>query len=279
MTQLTEKFRPKTETDVVGNKEAITRLKDAMTRGVPVFVHGSAGIGKTSSVQALANDLGLRVREWNASDERRKEELSQVLRMVTSNSLEPVLFLMDEVDGVEDFKTLEAIVKGTKHPLVLIANEKDKVPQSIQRMCEEIRFYRPKVSEVFLRVQYISQATGMSADYSRISQDVRSSINNAFFGGEHYDVESRFDVIEKYFKKGEIRQLETIDELWLMDNGLNFLNGKKLYVFHQMLALCAQIGNFEPLRACEGGTGEVKVPRYFRRQSVLKKGAKKTEEE
>ena len=69
------KHKPKSLNEVVGNEEAIQRLLGWVKSwdiGVPkrraAFLYGPPGIGKTVTVEALANDLDMELVERNASD-------------------------------------------------------------------------------------------------------------------------------------------------------------------------------------------------------------------
>ena len=62
----TEKYRPKSLDEVVGNERAIIELRkwaSSWSKSIPkkraVVLSGRPGTGKTSSALALANDFGL----------------------------------------------------------------------------------------------------------------------------------------------------------------------------------------------------------------------------
>ena len=81
----TEKYRPKTLSDVVGNPKAVGELKawaESWSRGTPskkaVVLMGSPGVGKTTSAEALANDMGWGILEMNASDQRTGDAIRSV---------------------------------------------------------------------------------------------------------------------------------------------------------------------------------------------------------
>lgn len=276
---LTELFRPKTESDLVGNIKSIQRLKECIRSRRACILHGRAGIGKTSSVYALASDLGANVYELNASDQRKKENLKDFIRQLKNHCFVMTVFLLDEIDGAEDFKSIGDAIKVARNPLVLICNDLYKIPKEVTDLCESIKFYDPLISEVSEVIRRIQEKTGRCADFSRISHDIRSSINCAFFGGEHINLDDDFSSIEKAFK-GNISNLDRDSYIWLLDNGSSFHRGRRLYMFYQMLAVADLLDRFEPITAIVSNIRSAKVeyPRYIRRAKILKGKGNVTEE-
>ena len=77
------KYSPKTLSEVQGQNLAIQKLKlyvDNYKIGMkPLLIYGSQGVGKTSSVYALANEQDLEIIEVNASDVRNAESINSLL--------------------------------------------------------------------------------------------------------------------------------------------------------------------------------------------------------
>jgi len=73
---LTEKYRPETLGDVVGNEPAVERFETFLDSGLPhVLLAGPPGVGKTATITAFARDLygdsfDANFNEFNASDDR-----------------------------------------------------------------------------------------------------------------------------------------------------------------------------------------------------------------
>ena len=73
----TEKYRPQTLDCVVGNPTAVNSLRAwarSWEKGIPevrvAVLRGPPGVGKTTSVEALAREMGWSIIEMNASDQR-----------------------------------------------------------------------------------------------------------------------------------------------------------------------------------------------------------------
>lgn len=135
----TVKHRPKTLTDIAGNKASIQQILgwlELWKKGAPkkraLLLHGPPGTGKTVSVEAVANDQGLDLVEINASDKRNRDALEKTIGLATRQSDlfgRPRLVLIDEVDGInlsEDrgaVDTIVRLVEETQVPVILTAND------------------------------------------------------------------------------------------------------------------------------------------------------------
>jgi replication factor C large subunit len=110
-----------------------------------VLLEGPPGIGKTSIVYALANDMNMEVIETNASDTRTRDALELKLKeTVKSRGImdfivqsKDKLILIDEVDGiygVTDRGAVPAIldlIKDTQFPIIMCSNEYKRTLQPI----------------------------------------------------------------------------------------------------------------------------------------------------
>ena len=105
-----EKYRPQSLKEIVGNKKAVQDLRtwaEEWLSGIPekraVILHGSAGIGKTSSAHALARDLGWEVIELNASDQRTAGVIEKIAGSAASMNTffgGKRLIILDEADNI-----------------------------------------------------------------------------------------------------------------------------------------------------------------------------------
>ena len=187
----TEKYRPKSLTDVIGNPKAVGELKawaDSWNRGAPskraVILIGTPGIGKTTSAEALANDMGWGLLEMNASDQRTGDAIRSVaLRGAYSNTFDDnggylstseggrKLIILDEADslfGNADRGALPAInelIKATKQPVILIVNDfyaLSKKSSTVKNDTLQISFMKPSAISVSKALKRIAAAEGIS---------------------------------------------------------------------------------------------------------------------
>ncbi|QQG39199.1 MAG: replication factor C large subunit [Candidatus Woesearchaeota archaeon] len=161
----TYKYRPLSTNEIVGQENAVKELIRFIKGNNPVIVYGSVGCGKTCSVYAVAQELGYEVLEVNASDQRNKEQIEQVIgNAAKQKSLftKGRIILVDEIDGIsgnEDrggVQSLAKIIQDTAHPIVMVANDPySKKLADLRKQCELIEFSRldyPSIYEVLKKI-------------------------------------------------------------------------------------------------------------------------------
>ena len=160
MEDWTEKYRPKTLRDIIGNDRAISLLRawaERWNQGTKIekraaILSGKPGTGKTSSALALAQDMGWTVIELNASDARNE---TSIKRVATAGAINETfddaggftpshkggrkLIILDEADNLYEKldrsesdsnlgdkggkKAIVDTIKITKQPIILIVND------------------------------------------------------------------------------------------------------------------------------------------------------------
>ncbi|UCE80998.1 MAG: replication factor C large subunit [Methanobacteriota archaeon] len=165
----TEKHRPKSLSQVMGNENAIRIMKrwaDLWKSGTPrkkaLTLKGAPGTGKTSSAIALANDYGWDVIEMNASDHRNAASIMRVAgigsisqtfseggEFLTTAEGRRKLIILDEADnlfGREDYGGAKAIVETIRHtsqPIILIVNDYyalTRKASAVKTLAEKVKF-------------------------------------------------------------------------------------------------------------------------------------------
>ena len=198
----TVKHKPKILSEVVGNEEAIQRLLGwvkSWDKSIPkrraAFLHGPPGIGKTVTVEALANDLNMELVERNASDHRTEEAVKKFAGLASQSGTlfgKKRLILFDEIDGItgrEDrggVGAITQIAKAALVPIILIANNAyDPRLGSLRFYCEAIEFKKPAAGAVMKHLKRICDREGINADEAalkflaqRSEGDVRSAVND-----------------------------------------------------------------------------------------------------
>jgi len=199
-----EKYRPKKISDVIGNEEAkaafVEWLKSKRRSKKAVLLYGPPGVGKTTIVNAAANEFGFKVIEMNASDTRSEKAIQAVagpatafvaLDTFSSESKGNILF-MDEVDGIagnEDRGGVSAIVKiveESRVPVIMAANDPDlEKLRPLKKVSTLVRFQQVRIPLIIAMLRKISHREHIEAEFEaleRIAQnsggDVRSAIND-----------------------------------------------------------------------------------------------------
>lgn len=133
----TKKYCPTNTSEVVGQEEAVNKLKDFVVnfskqKKKALFIYGPVGSGKTCSVQALAKELNYELLEINASDTRNSAAIEQIVgNAVKQKSFfyKGKIILIDEAEGITGTKdrgglsTLAKIMKDSTFPIVIAAND------------------------------------------------------------------------------------------------------------------------------------------------------------
>src|SRR3990170_5058201 len=198
----TVKHKPRSLSEVVGNEEAIQKLVSwvkSWDKSVPkrraAFLFGPPGIGKTLTVEALANDLNLELVERNASDYRTEEAVQKFAGLASQSGTlfgKKRLILFDELDGLTGrdlgggVGAITQIAKNALVPIVLIANNAyDPRLGALRFYCETIEFKKPAAGAVMKHLKRICDREGIKAEESalkfiaqRSEGDVRSAVND-----------------------------------------------------------------------------------------------------
>ena len=189
----TEKYRPKTLSSVVGNPKAVADLTawaKQWAAGTPRYkaavLMGSPGIGKTTSAEALARDMGWDIVEMNASDQRTGEAIKQTAlkgafsntfgedgEFLTAKEGKRKLIVLDEADslfGNADRGAMPVIVeliRTSKQPVLLIVNdfyELSRKSAAIKSETLQITFQKPTSVSIVKALRNICKNEGIEAD-------------------------------------------------------------------------------------------------------------------
>lgn len=196
-----EKYRPRSLDDVVGNEDTVSRLRAIARDGnMPhMIISGMPGIGKTTSVHALAHELlgdayHEAVLELNASDERgidvvrgRIKQFAQ--KRVNLPAGRHKIVILDEADSMTPGaqqalrRTMEIYANTTR--FAFACNQSNKIIEPLQSRCAILRFGRLSDEQILARLLQVIAAEnvkysddGLSALLFSAEGDMRQALNN-----------------------------------------------------------------------------------------------------
>jgi len=161
------------------------------------LLSGPPGIGKTTVVHLVANQLGYEVYELNASDTRSKKAVTEMVRdvvqsqaMNSNGTMKKRLVVMDEVDGMGGsdrggIPELIKVIKESKTPIVCICNDRQAQKiKSLANHCFDLRVKRPTKQQIAKRLIEIAGKEGLLVEpnaaeslVEQVGNDIRQCLH------------------------------------------------------------------------------------------------------
>ncbi len=200
MQPLTHKYTPKTAKEIFGQDENLSKLKNFIInfkreKKNSALLYGPSGTGKTCSIYAIANELGLEVIEVNASDFRNAEQINQkVGNAIKQQSLfaKGKVILVDEVDGLSGHRdrggvqAITKLIEDSTYPIILTAtNPFENKFSSLRSKANLIEFKQLDYLSIFSILKNISSHEKIKCEDEilkalsrRAGGDARAAIND-----------------------------------------------------------------------------------------------------
>jgi len=172
----TEKHRPRTLTDIVGQNIIVERLtKFVEKRTLPhCLFAGPPGTAKTTAGVALARDLfgeffDRNFMELNASDERGidvvRNQIKTFARSLPAGDAPFKILVLDEADHLTNDaqhalrRTMESYASSCR--MILICNYSSRIIPPIQSRCAIFKFARLSEEDIAGRLEYVAKEEGI----------------------------------------------------------------------------------------------------------------------
>jgi len=194
-----EKYRPNSFTEIIGQEKAIKKIKEFIQNFLTqkkkaILLHGSPGTGKTSIAIATARENNAEIFELNASDLRNKLNLQEVLKPALKQKsllFQKKIILVDEVDGISavdrgGLTELISLIEISPHPIIITANKiwESKFSQ-LRKKCEIIELEEIKPFQIKEALLLISKKENHEPSQEIINKiainssgDLRAAIND-----------------------------------------------------------------------------------------------------
>lgn len=206
----TEKYRPAYFNEIVGNYDTISQVKSHINdEKSAIILHGNPGVGKTTLAYVIASEMNLEVVELNASDQRTGSVIKKIVGTSALNKSfddKTKLIILDEADNLHGnsdrggAKAIINIIKKTKQPIILTANELYKMPLQLRNICNVIELKPIGKTDMFIALGKICDSENVNINTDALNLLVKNSngdlrtaisdlqsnaINNNFITKEH----------------------------------------------------------------------------------------------
>ena len=212
----TEKYRPKVLSEVAGNDDLRGKINQWLrtwdSSFKPILLQGTPGVGKTSLIYALANELNYHVIELNASDKRTKNTLQSSLEpLFQSTTLfnEKILVLIEEVDGLDsraDYGGVDFLIDtidSISVPIIITCNSSEsKKLSKLVKKCQVYKFKKIDPRQISLVLESIIKKEKINIsldDIIAISTNANGDLRYAINTLQTYD--STLDQIPSFVSK------------------------------------------------------------------------------
>ncbi|WP_457742377.1 replication factor C large subunit [Thermococcus sp.] len=193
-----EKYRPRKLSEIVNQEKALEQVRawiEAWLHGNPpkkkaLILAGPPGVGKTTTVYALANEYGFEVIELNASDERTYEKIERYVQAAYTMDIlgkRRKLIFLDEADNIEPSgaREIAKLVDKAKNPIIMSANHYWEVPKEIRNKAQIVEYKRLTQRDIIRALVRILKREGKTVPKEilyeiakRSNGDLRAAIND-----------------------------------------------------------------------------------------------------
>lgn len=211
-----EKYRPKTLDEVIGQEDTIASIKSNVAKGShPMYLfHGISGVGKTTvahlTAQAIfGDDWKRRFIEFNASDARGIEDVRNKYKRLAASQGRRMVYL-SEFDQMTTpaQNALRRPLELTKGAIfVFSANYPYNIIDAIKSRCSEYHFEPIKANPMMRHLLHICEMEGVKVDKRNPAIQSGFKVLAAQSRG---DMRKAINTLEKIVSEGNEITVETV---------------------------------------------------------------------
>ncbi|MBW3012459.1 replication factor C large subunit [Candidatus Woesearchaeota archaeon] len=223
-------YRPDKLSAVIGQEKAVLQIRKFLDdfkkqKKKALLLYGQSGTGKTSSVVASAKEFGYELLEINASDNRNKKNVEELLgSYMKQQSLffDKKMVLVDEIDGLSGnsdrggVSALAQLIKQANIPIILTANDAwSQKLKAVRSACTLVQFDKLKLDDIYSRLKEICTANGIEFDDVALRSLARKSDG---------DLRAALNDLETISRHSKLLKKEHIDDVSEREKKESILN-------------------------------------------------------
>jgi len=206
---ISEKYRPKTFEDVIGQEDIVSVLSQKDHLNHMIFV-GPPGCGKTTLAQIISDKHKLPLIEKNASDDRGIGMVRGEIKKLSGRKNIKII-LLDEADSLtpEAQHALRRTIEKSPSIFILTGNYSHKFIDPIKSRCSVYEFSPLSDKQVLKQIIHICKSEGIQIDKDdNIKEAIKVLVSNS-----DGDMRKAINILEKVVTKGKITKASVLSLL------------------------------------------------------------------